>query len=143
LKTLSKATFGLVCLTGCYKNHLYVQQEWVDASFLASSHVGTPDPRQEHPPHGQRLLIAWDFPRSLFDEKLTLEITVRLWNNTQEVLLHPVERKRGYEALYFPNADPCDDRRILTYRIQVLNAEGTVLETWKHHFWTELIEINR
>lgn len=119
-----------------------MQQEWVDAEFLASSKIGTPDPRQEHPPCGQRLLLAWDFPRSLFDEKLTLVATVRFWDNTQEVLFHPVERRRSYTAYYFPNPEPSGDRKILTYQVQVVSSNGTVIETWKHHFWTELIEIS-
>lgn len=130
-------------LAGCYKNHLYVQQEWVDRNFLASSHVKAPDPRQTCPPLGQRLLVSWDFPRSIFKEDLTLCLTVRLWDDTQDVIFHRVERKRDYAAFFFSNENPEKDRRILTYRVQVLNGEGEVIETWKHHFWTELIEIGR
>lgn len=103
--------------------------------------MGTPDPRQENPPEGQRLLVAWDFPRSLFEDRLTLLITVRLWDNTQDVLFKPVDRRRGYAAYYYSNKDPCIDRRILTYRVQVLNSKGEIIETWKHHFWTELIDV--
>lgn len=128
-------------LTGCYKNHLYVQQEWVDANFLASSKVQTPDPRQEHPPLGQRLIIAWDFPKSLFQENLTMVATVRLWDNTQSVYRQALERKRDVKALFFANDTAGIDRRILTYRVQVFNKEGVEVEKWEHHFWTELIDI--
>ena len=128
-------------MASCYKNHLYVQQEWIDENFLASTHVGTPDPRKANPPQGQRLLVGWDFPRSLYEEGLTLLVTVRFWNNVQDVLFQPVDRRRSYAAFYFSNKDSTEDRRILTYRIQVLNARGAIIETWKHHFWTELIEI--
>ena len=71
------ALFFLACAAGCYKNHLYVQQQKIDQSFLASSHVGTPDPRQKSPPLGQKLLIAWSFPWSLFSQDLTAITTVR------------------------------------------------------------------
>ncbi len=137
--------FAALCnlLAGCYKNHLYVQQEWVDRNFLASSRIDTPDPRQQCPPEGQRLLVSWDFPKSLFKEELTLLVTVRLWDNTQDVLFHKMERKRDYAAFFFPNDKPGSDRRILTYRVQVLNGSGEVVETWNHHFWTELIDIDR
>jgi len=131
----------VMCLVGCYKDHLYVQQEWVNDKWLASSKVGTPDPRKGRVQDAERLLIAWDFPKSLFDEGLTLLVTVRLWNNTEQFLKIPVERKRYYDALTFP----CKDRdlRILTYRIQVENNTGQIIETWKHHFWTELIVMDR
>ena len=102
----------------------------------------TPDPRQADPPQGQRLLVSWDFPRSVFKDHLTLVATVRFWNNTQTVLTHPIERKRDYTAFYFPNKDPDIDRRILTYRVQVFTGDGRLLETWEHHFWTELIDVD-
>jgi len=127
-------------LAGCYRGHLYVQQEGVDREFLASSKVGTPDPRQADPPEGQRLLVAWDFPRSLFGDGLQMDVTVRLWDDTQQTIRHDMGRKRDVKAFYFPSHEK--DKRILTYRVEVLTREGKVLETWKHHFWTELIEID-
>lgn len=127
----------LTLFSSCYKDHLYVQQEWVDRTFLASSHVGTPDPRQEHPPLGQRLLVAWRFPLNLVDRKLQMILTVRFWDNTEEVFYRSIERSKSYAAFNFY------DDRILTYRIQVVDAEGELVETWEHHFWTKLIEINR
>lgn len=125
----------LVLLTGCYRHHLYVQQEWVDRSFLASSYVNTPDPRQDDPPEGQRLLIAWDFPRSIFKKGLSLEISVRFWDDTQREIVRPAAKKRGYCAYFFPN------EKILTYRVRVRTQDGEIIESWNHHFWTELIEI--
>ena len=130
------AAFGffLTIFAGCYKDHLYVQQEWVDRTFLASSHVGTPDPRQACPPEGQRLLVGWRFPKYLLDEQLQLVLTVRFWDHTEEVLEYPVERMKDSAAFYF-----C--KKILTYRLQVVNADQEIIETWEHHFWTEPIKI--
>ncbi len=122
-------------LSGCYRHHLYVQQEIVNRSFLASSHVNTPDPRQSDPPDGQRLLVAWDFPRSLFQKELSLAITVRFWDDTQQEITEPLSRKRGYQAYSFPK------KKILTYRVQVVTKEDEIIETWKHHFWTEQIDV--
>lgn len=140
---LIKGTLALLFLSGCYKNHLYVQQEWVDADFLASSKVHTPDPRQAHPPQGQRLLIAWDFPKSVFDRRLTLAATVRFWDNTQTTIVQPIERKRDSIAHFFPNDGQGADRRILTYRVQIFAESGDLVETWNHQFWTELIDVDR
>ena len=112
-----------------------MQQEWIDRDSLASSHIGTPDPRQADPPEGQRLLIAWDFPRSSYQKNLTLSATVRFWDDEQEMLFYPIDRKRGYTAFFFPK------EKILTYRVDVRTKEGELIESWKHHFWTELINI--
>lgn len=116
-----------------------MQQEWVDENFLASSHVRTPDPRQEKPPRGQRLLIGWDFPRSLFQENLTLVARIRFWDNREEVLSHPIERRRDAIAFDFFQ----ENQKILTYQVQVLSGTGATIEVWEHHFWTELIDIDR
>ena len=137
-RRITALAFLLTVFAGCYKNHLYVQQEWVDRNFLASSRVGTPDPRQECPPIGQRLLIAWRFPPYMFDEGLTLVLTVRFWDNTEEVQYLPILHSRSYAAFPF-----YDGKKILTYRLQVINRNEEVVETWEHHFWTTLIDVDR
>lgn len=113
----------------------------MDRQFLASSKVGTPDPRQEHPFIGQRLIVAWDFPKSLFTRGLVLVTTVRFWDNTEEVLCVPMDRKRDVEAFFFLKSDETLDHRILTYRVQVFDREGILVEKWEHHFWTTLIDV--
>ena len=135
--TLSGFSTGLLtffCL-GC--SHLYVQQESIDGSYLASAHVDTPDPKRDNPPTGQKILISWDFPKSLFDEGLTALAAVRLWDNEQVLYKIPIERKRDVAELFFPSTN-----RILTYRIQVVDEQGEIVETWNHQFWTELIQID-
>lgn len=118
-----------------------MQQEWIDREFLASSYVGTPDPRQEHPPLGQRLLVSWNFPRSIFEKHLSLSVTVRFWDDTQRTIVEPIERKRDSAVFYFPHDIPGSDKRILTYRVQAIAANGELVGHWDHQFWTELIEI--
>lgn len=138
--------FALLCnffLASCYTNGLYVQQEWVDREFLASSKIGTPDPRQKTPPEGQRLLVGWDLPRSEFLKKPHMHIRVWLWDNTIEEIDFILERRRGSEAFFFPSNPSGKDRRILTYRVDVIEPDGAVLKSWEHHFWTELIAIDR
>lgn len=128
-------TFLFVVCTGCYKDYLYVQQEWVDANFLASTKVETPDPRQKDPPRGPRLVVAWDFPKSLFQAPMTLVTTVRFWDQKEEVIQYPMDRRRDITSFFFEN------RRILTYRVDVLNAQGATVSTWEHHFWTKKIVV--
>ncbi len=64
--------------------------------------------------------------------------TVRLWENEQKVITQPIERKRDVTAIFFP---ACDGGKIVTYKIQVFNADGEEVTKWEHHFWAELIEI--
>jgi hypothetical protein len=126
-----------LALSGCSSHYLAVQQERIGRKYLASTHVDTPDPRQENPPRGHKLLISWDFPRSLYDKHLTLTAKVRFWDDEQEVLIRPIERKRGYADFYFP------DKKILTYRIEVQSKEGEVVSLWEHQLWTELIDVDK
>jgi len=102
---------------------------------LASSKVQSPDPRAENPFLGQRLIIAWDLPHSLFDEDLEWVATVRFWNHVQEVRQGPIARRRDCTALFFPE-DGTLDTEILTYRVQVMSGNREV-EVWEHHFWTD------
>ena len=118
-----------------------MQQEWVTPQFLASSHVHTPDPRQEEFVSGQRLLVGWDFPKSLFCQDLLLIVTVRLWDQTERIFTYPVLYRRDAVAFWLPG--PEKEKRILTYLIEVVNRDNEVIETWEHQFWTELIDIGQ
>lgn len=115
-----------------------MQQEWVDRDFLASTHVNTPDPRQACPPEGQRLLIAWRFPANMVDAGLNLQLTVRLWDNVEERYTRRITSSHGNAAFNF-----FDRKRILTYKIDVMNSQGEIVEVWEHHFWTKLIDVDR
>jgi len=133
----------LLLLSSCYKNHLYVQHDKLDSTYLASTHVGTPDPRQKHPPSGQRICIAWDFPLSQYRENLSLALTVRFWDNKQDVFVHKIPRKRGYISYKFQDDTLDKTNKILTYKVDIINEDGQIVDQWKHQFWKELIEINK
>lgn len=109
----------------------------MDANFLASSKVGTPDPRKEHPPEGQRLIVAWDFPKSLFLQNLRMIATVRFWDHREQIVTCLLERKRDTAAFFFPNKGLSEKGKILTYLVQIVSDSGEVIETWEHPFWTE------
>lgn len=126
----------LFLLNGCTRNYFYAQQGKRDRNFLASSHVHTPDPRQKDPPEGATLLIYWAFPLTLFEENLTLVAKVRFWDGKEEETIFPIVRKRDSCSLFFQN------QRILTYLIQATNVHGIVVAEWKHHFWTEWIDLD-
>ncbi len=130
-------------ITSCYKNHLYVQHDKLNKDYLASTYVGTPDPRLKHPPEGQRISVAWDFPLSLFRKDLSLILTVRLWDNTQDVFTSKVEVKRGYKIYMFQDDSVQKSKRILTYKVDVVSPDGQIVDQWKHQFWKKQIKINK
>jgi hypothetical protein len=134
---------GLVFLSSCYKNHLYVRLEKVDASDLASSHVQTPDYRQKKPPTGQRIIVSWDFPFDLFEKKLSLFLTVRFWDNTQKLEIFSLEKSRGTKSFFFSNPGFQRPGKILTYKIQIVTPQGEMVENWEHQLWTYLIDIDK
>lgn len=141
LKIFLSLCFLLLC-SSCYKNHLYVQQEWVDEKDLASYFVGTPDPRKENPPIGQKIIVNWDFPKTLFLEEMGyLLVTVHFWNQEERKVQAPIDRRRGYASFFFPNTSKDPTKKILTYRVDVFKKDGTLFETWKHQFWTQLITL--
>lgn len=133
----------LILLSSCYKNYLFVQHEKMDSTYLSSVHVGTPDPRQNHPPDGQRISISYDFPLSVYRENLTIITTVRFWDSKQDVFVHKVSRKRGYIYYKFQDETENKSKKILTYKIDVVNEDGQLIDQWKHQFWKELIKINK
>lgn len=140
-KRINLGIFSFLFLVSCYKNHLYVQQEVISKNFLASSYALTPDPRQEIPFKEQRLLIGWDFPKSLFEKKLIIRTTVRFWDQSQKEFLHSMDRQRDALALSFLHEE--NGEKILTYRVEVWTERGDLLETWYHPLWTECIDVDR
>jgi hypothetical protein len=132
----------LLLCTSCYKGHLYVQQENIDRKYLASSFVGTPDPKNVDSFKEQNLYVSWDFPYSLFAKKLALTLSVRLRNNEEKVFTWKIDKKRGVSTFRFPVGNDTKTK-IVTYRVEVKTADGTLVEEWKHHFWTKLIDIDK
>ena len=123
----------LIFCQSCSQNHLTVQQEWIDQKYLASSFTKTPDPKKLVMEKGQMLTIGWDYPLTLFDEKLTMQLQIRFWNGTEKLLHHDIRRKRDFISYFFSK------ERILTYRIDIFTKEEALLESWIHQLWTPLI----
>ncbi len=120
------------------QRYIYVQQESIDGSYLASSRVGTPDPRAKNPKVGQQLNIYWDFPLSLYKKELTMYLTVRFWDSTEEVFQYPITKKRDIKTYFFKKQK---GKKLLTYKIDIVSKENKIVDTWKHQLWKELITV--
>jgi len=130
-----------VNFTSCYKDHLYVRQEWVDKSSLASTHVDTPDVKQRSFIDSQQLVVSWNFPQSLFEKELLLSVKIRFWDDTQQEIRRPILKRSGFFNFIFPQNSSEKDQRILTYSVQVLKENGTTVACWNHQLWTNLISL--
>lgn len=124
----------LLLLSSCYRGSIYVQQQPVNKSYLASSHIGTPDHRQKHPDIGQNIVVSWHFPLNVYRKDFILYLTVRFWDHTEEVLSYKLERKSGNYVFFFSK-----ERKILTYLVEVKNKDNEIVSSWQHQFWTKLI----
>ena len=132
---------GLLICCGCSFHRLDVQTQYLTPEYLASSHVGTPDPRRFQPPTGQRLLIQWSLcEEEISNQDLSLYLKVRYRNHKEEELLTPIRKKRG--TILFEVKTPlfCETGGILTYYAAIQTPEVIIAE-WKHPLWTELIRV--
>ncbi len=129
-------------LSGCTQHGFFVQKETIDRNFLASSHIGTPDPRQEHPLTGERLLIRWNFPPEVFAKDLLLIATVRFWDDREVIVTEPISKRIAFTTLFFAWSPEEPEKRILTYRVQAIAADGEVVGWWEHPLWTPLISLD-
>src|SRR5271156_280174 len=89
---------ALLLLSGCRQYYLSLCQEWVDVRYLASTHVKTPDPRQEHPPIGQKLILDWRVPGEILKKKPEVVLHLILWDYTTRTIRIPMKRRMDYST---------------------------------------------
>ncbi len=133
--------FPLILLLGCKQYYLSVSQQWVDAEYLASTAVSTPDPRQNHPPVGQMLILNWRLPSEVFKKKPEIVLDLILWNYTTKQIKIPIENKMDFATYRLFNEDYESSGGILTYRAKMVTQDGQVFREWKHQLWVNLITV--
>lgn len=132
---------GIFFLCSCKQSYLTVQTDYLSYRNLASYYVGTPDPRMNCPPIGQRLIISWSVPKSfLCYEDLHLEVTIRFRSRQEMTEFFTIGRNRGTYVYQLLNSDYLEKGGILSYKIYLVGS-GCILEEWRHQIWAELIEI--
>lgn len=132
----------LFLFCSCGKYYLSVKRESVDQSNLASTFVGSPDPRQKNPPRGQELIMEWRLSRDFAEEGMTLVLDVLYKNYAQESFSYPISRRRGVITYSLLGDEYKEKEGLLTYKAEIRDKEGTVLHEWKQQLWTELIVID-
>ncbi|MCB1115208.1 MAG: hypothetical protein KDK71_01965, partial [Chlamydiia bacterium] len=108
-----------------------MKRETVDRDCLASTFVGSPDPRQKKPPKGQELMIEWRLPESVMDEKFTLVLDVFYKNDSVETFYYPVEKRRGMVTYALLDEKYKEKGGLLTYKAEIRNEKEKIFKQWK------------
>lgn len=127
--------------SGCQKYYISISQDKIDKEYLASSYVGTPDPRQANPPRGDRLIVEWKVPSELLEENPTLHLQIIYRNYTESCFVYPMPHRVDYIVYTLVGEEYKEKKGILSYRAEILKEDGTVFREWKHQLWTRLIQI--
>jgi hypothetical protein len=138
-QTLFLALLPLVA--GCEKYYISMHQQTIDQRYLASTHVGTPDPRQKNPPIGQMVVVEWHMPSEILEKKPYAEVYIVFWNYVEKKITFPIDSKWGYKSYTLLNDEYLKTGGILTYRAEVLTSDHKVYKEWKHQLWVNLIQV--
>lgn len=130
-------------LPGCRQYYLSICQEWVDVRYLASNRVSTPDPRLEHPPIGQMLILDWRIPKEIFKKKPEIVLNLILWDYTTRQIKIRIKRRMDFATYRLLNEEYEKTGGILTYKAEIVTEDGEVFREWKHQLWVNLITINQ
>ncbi len=133
---------SIVFFSSCRQYYLSICQEWVDMRYLASTHVGTPDPRQDHPPIGQMLILDWRIPKEIFKKKPEVILDLILWDYTTRQVRIPIKRRMDFATYRLFNEEYEKTGGILTYKAQIVTQDGAIFREWKHQLWVNLITID-
>jgi hypothetical protein len=132
----------LVLCVGCQNQRLIVETRYLGRNTLASTVVGTPDPRQRCPTTGQELYVTWRLPEEFASyDNLYLLMTLRYGNREENCVRIPVNRFRGCYVYCLCDNEYWDVCGILTYKVDLYSGE-CLLDTWHHQVWSELINFD-
>ena len=130
-----------VLLSGCQKYYISIAQESVDKDYLASVALSTPDPRQSHPPLGEKLIIEWKVPKEYLTHKPSLHLHVIYKDYTEAFFTYPMHYKMDYAVYNLLGEEYQSKKGILTYQAEVRGEQEEPLLDWRHQLWTKLIVV--
>jgi len=132
----------LFSFSSCTFHRLDIQTQYLTPDYLASFHIGSPDPHLYDPLLGQRLLIQWSLSsEEVRDNDLSLFLKVRFRNHQEQEVVVPIRSKRGTYLFRVNSALYCQTRGILTYYGEI-RSPSSVFAEWVHPLWTPLIRFN-
>ncbi len=130
----------LFFLTGCHTRMLQVRSEYLTPDYLASQRVETPDPCKNCY-FGQQVIVHWYLPPNECYSDLSLIATIRYGTRQIEEICVPLRKTSGYWIYRLLNADYFRKCGIVAYKVDLCAQDG-ILCSWRHHLWSEIIEIS-
>ena len=134
--------FFLLACSGCRPYYLTVMQEWVDVRYLASTYVNTPDPRQENPPMGQKLILDWRVPKEILKKHPEVVLDLILWDYTTRQIRIPIKHGMDSRPSRLFDEEYEKTGGILTYKAEIITEDGEIFREWKHQLWVNLITVS-
>jgi hypothetical protein len=136
---ISLLFFSACALCSCTAKHLSVSKIYTDKKSLASTFTRAPDPLQSRPPEGDRLYIAYLVPSNLHYKDVQIKLSV-IWKNLhqQEVVYFP-KHKAGMFSYSLINKDYKASGGIFTYKVDMVDQEGKVVDTFTQRMWVKLL----
>jgi len=129
-----------ILLTSC-QQPLSVKQEYLTPELRASYHVRTPDPGLSCPTTGQKLSISWNVKKiAPCYSEMYIDSYIRFNNREQIHFIIPIKHPTGCFPYYLLNEEYCSTGGMQAYKFDLV-ADGTILDTWRHQLWVDLIEI--
>ncbi len=138
---MRQASFCLLLfLTSCGSSALVLHEQRITPYYLASTHVGSPDPRT--PPKGEMVVAEWWLSKQARDENLSLVINVLYRDFTTRTITFPIQSRIGYEVIQVVNEEFEETGGFLAYRAEIVTPSGEVFADWKHQLWVKLISVD-
>ena len=128
----------LILATGCQQKILYVYQQKVDPKYLASTNVGSPDPRES--PRGQMIIAEWWIPSSALASNPSIRFHTFFHNYTEDYVEYPITSAVGSKTYWLINKKFRETKGLLSYRVEIVTEDGEVLTDWNHQLFVKLID---
>ncbi|MCB1107221.1 MAG: hypothetical protein KDK76_03905 [Chlamydiia bacterium] len=134
--------FLFLLLCSCGRCYLSVKREPIDQTSLASTFVGSPDPRQKSPPKGLELILEWILPGHIMQEEPTLVLSIIYKNHTEEKVCYPIMKRWGTTTYSVVGEKYQEKGGLLTYKAEIIGKNEEVIKEWKQQLWVDLIAID-
>lgn len=140
---MKKILLGIILLLcGCTTGAITVSKQRIDRNFLASTHVKTPDPRQDNPPKGERLLINWRLKEEVLSKSPKIILHLIFWDYEEKIETYPINKMSGLICYDLLGEEFMKTKGLLTYEAQIVLDDGSIYATWEHQLWVNLIKVD-
>lgn len=123
----------------CTSTNLTVKKVEVGPESLASRFARSPDPLSAKPPTGEKLYVGWTLPLALNPKDHEIRLKVIYKDLSEETFMYPLTWRAGVFAFSVIGEKFKDTKGVFSYKAELVNHDGLVLNTWKHQMWVNVI----